>query len=465
MAGYVTPAEQIRMIPEFKSCNQMLKYLLLPLFFLLLFLTAATAQTTDDTEDPFEEDPFFTKPIQEVLSPARFRENLRKQRDRVLLHGGIDTRNRDINGFSNYPGLSTLMPNLQNIRFNRVDGLSLGFRVDQLNWSEYREVRPFGFADYSFARKRINYGIGLERVFGQRKAFKLGVEYHNTTDSDDQWRLGPTENSLFSLFSGYDFMDYYNRRGVNAYIVLRQSAWIDHTISFRIDEKNSLSTNTKFNFFGGRSNVRANPGISEGRYQYFLYALNYNPRNYLQFRNLSFAGDITLQFGDFDNFATDYRHNRYEAELRSLVKIDRLSAVKARFRAGSVTGTGIPSNFALGGIGSLRAHPYKSIRGERMLLTNIELMMGNWQGADRWNEDWISSKRVYYSLFADFGWVNSPNYSGNNPISGFGSFRFADIKTDLGVSLNFSVVRFELAWQAADILGTPVFWFRLNQAF
>ncbi|MFU8860701.1 MAG: DUF5686 family protein [Cyclonatronaceae bacterium] len=443
----------------------MFKYFLLPLFCLLLLFASATAQTTDDAEDPFENDPFFTQPIQEVLSPARFRENLRKQRDRVLLHGGIDTRYRDISGYSNFPGLSTLMPNLQNIRFNRVDGLALGFRVEPLNWSEYREVRPFGFANYSFARKRINYGIGLERVFGHRKRFKLGVEYHNTTDSDDQWRLGSTENSLFSLFSGFDYMDYYNRRGVSAYMVFRHSAWFDHTLSFRIDEHHSLDTNTKFNMFGGRSNVRVNPEINEGRYQYFLYSLNYNTKNYMQFRNLSFAGDITVQLGDFDNFATDYRHNRYEAELRSLIKIDRLSAVKARFRAGSATGAEIPSNFALGGVGSLRAHPYKSIMGERMLLTNVELLMGNWQARDRWGNDWISSKRVYYSLFADFGWVNSNRVTGNNPISGFGSFRFADVKTDLGVSVNFSVVRFELAWQAADILGTPVFWVRLNQVF
>ncbi|TVQ14112.1 MAG: hypothetical protein EA364_04825 [Balneolaceae bacterium] len=441
------------------------KYLLLIPTFCLLLFTAAAAQISDDEKDPFEDDPFFTKPIHEVMSPARFRENLKKSRDRVLMHGGIDTRKRDIYGYSNLPGLSTLLPNLHHVRFNRVDGLALGFRVDQLNWSEYREVRPYGFADYSFARKRINYGIGLERVFGQRKKLKLGAEYHNTTDSDDQWRLGLTENSLFSFFSGYDFMDYYNRRGVNAYMVFRQSAWVDHTVSFRVDEYHSLAANTSFNLFGGRSHVRPNPDISEGRYQSFIYALNYNQNNFMQFRNVSMAGDLFVQLGDFDNFATDYRHNRYEAELRSIVRIDRLSAVKARVRAGSVTGEEIPRGFALGGVGSLRAHPYKSITGYRMLLSNVELMMGNWQGHERWNDDWFNSKRVYYSLFADFGWVNSNEISGNSPASGFGDFRFSDVKTDVGVSVNFSVVRFELAWQAADILGSPVFWVRLNPVF
>jgi hypothetical protein len=453
------------MILEFKSSNPMFKYLLLTPIMCILLFTAAVAQVTDDEKDPFEDDPFFTKPIQEILSPARFRDNLKRQRDRVLMHGGIDTRKRDLYGYSDFPGLSTLLPNLQNVRFNRVDGLAIGVRIDQLNWSEYREVRPFGFADYAFARKRFNFGFGLERVFGARKRFKLGAEYHNTTDSDDQWRLGFTENSLFSFFSGYDFMDYYNRRGVNAYMVFRQSSWIDHTISFRVDEYHSLEANTSFNLFGGRSHVRPNPGISEGRYQSLVYALNYNQDDFMQLRNFSLAGDLFVQLGDFSNFATDYRHNRYEAELRSVLKIDRLSALKARFRAGSVTGDEIPRGFALGGVGTMRAHPFKSIKGERMLLSNVELMMGNWQGHQRWNNDWIHSKRVYYSLFADFGWVNSNEISSKNPVSGFGSFRFADVKTDVGVSVNFSVVRFELAWQTADILGTPVFWVRLNPVF
>jgi hypothetical protein len=443
----------------------MIKRLLLTLTAVLVTVVLASAQLPDEENDPFEEDPFFTRPLHELLKPVTFKEELGRRRDRILNSGGVDTEKRDIYGMNDLPGLSTLSPNMPNFRYNRVDGVTLGIKADQLAWGNYREVRPFGFVDYSFGRKRWNYGLGLEHNIGNSRKFKIGAEYHNTTDTDDQWRLGLTENSLFSLFSGFDYMDYYNRRGVNSYLVYRQSPWIDHTLSFRIDEYHSLEANTAYNFFGGRNNVRPNPMVNEGRYQSLLYVLKYNPNQFLQTAGLSLAGDIYIQLGDFDNFATDYRHNRYEAEIRSQLHLDRLSAIRMRLRAGSVSGPEIPRRFAIGGIGSLRAHAFKEFTGDQMLLANVELLMGSWQGHRTWNNDWFHFDRVYYSFFADFGWVNNEPGHEKRPFAGFGNFNTGDIITDVGASVNLGVVRFELAWQTSDILGTPLFWVRLNPSF
>ncbi|HAC14935.1 MAG TPA: hypothetical protein DCE78_03180 [Bacteroidetes bacterium] len=448
----------------------MKKYLLLLLGLMIFAPVVLTAQHENPDEDPFENDPFFTKPLKDWFSTDEMINRVSDRSKRIIRSGGIDDGYRDISGFSSNPGFSYLDRMHSWVRFNRVDALYLGIQSERYaDWGRKndRALNPYWAVGYSFGRKDWLYTVGIERVFGFNRNFILGATHQRITDSEDQWRVGWTENSLYSFFSVHDFMDYYSRMGTQFYAVYRPDQKVELTIAYSDDDYTSLAKNSDFSVFGDGSNVRENHAIDEGKLQLLKTGFQFNPKDAMLSPGFSLAADLTGEFSDMISSNSDYSYDRVQAELRSIAVLDESAVLRNRLKLVSVTGNAPDfKHIPLGGISTMRATPFKSMMGSHSVLFNTELMFG-FEAGKIYMEDVldIDLKSFKFSFFADMGWTNGVSGNGLKLMDGFEDFSLKDFKTDVGFGVNLSAMRFEAAWNSNDLTTTPVIWLRFNPTF
>lgn len=448
----------------------MKRYLFLLILTLFIAPHALVAQSEESKSDPFKDDPFFTKPIDQWFSVDNVVDRVSKRAERMKRGGGVDDGFRDLGGFSTNPGFSYLDRMGTGIRFNRVEALYIGLHIDRstnLGGSRNSGFDTYGSIGYSFGRKDWLYTLGIERAFGPKQNALFGVNYARVTDSDDNWRVGSVENSLYSFFSVFDYKDYYDRQGAQIYGVIQPVGNVELSVSYSDEKYKSLQKETGFSVFGKGSSVRENPMIDEGQLQLFRFGLQLNPKDRLQNHFWGGSLDFDAEYSDLTG-NSDFDYQRYQLETRNVLLLDPGAALQNRIKLVSVTGTAPNFKYVpLGGISTMRATPFKSMMGSHVVLINTELNFGFFRSVGYEYEDIldIDMSMTSFSIFADLGWTNGSFRPTNSIFDGFDEFTFGDMAADVGVGVNFSSFRVEAAWKANDLAKNPVFWIRLNPTF
>lgn len=341
------------------------------------------------------------------------------------------------------------------VRYNRVEGLVVGFAHDPLSWTTRDRGRVYGQVSYAFGLDDLRYEVGAETRIGRREDLvdvKFGGAYHQNTGTEDLWKSNWVENSLAAALFKTDFFDYHETEGWTLYTVMRVTPYVQFSAGYRSDAWRSLSRNVSWSLFGG-DGFRVNPGVVEGDMRSLVFAveggkvvsLSRHPRGVV-FRAEAEVGQGLG--GDFD-------FSRYVGDVRGYARLSRVSGFSLRMRGGFTEGSvPVQKAFTLGGVGTMRAYPQNLYRGTRMLLANAELALHEPEIMD-----WLLDDMMLLGLF-DAGWTNA-----------FGSDAFAwdDVvpSAGLGLALDDRNLRFELAWPLRD-LGTgrnPTFMLRLNPTF
>lgn len=453
---------------------------------ILLIPVVALGQQNGE-EDPFKNDPLFTKPLDSFFKENRSNDPAdppARVRIRYLNDEGLDYDDFLEAGPYNSSPLYGLYPTLPMIHFNRVDGLFLGLRKERMQWYDrgnllgIPNIRPHGMLGYSFGLKDWQYSLGLEKYLGKKRHVMIGAEIHDATSTDDFWRVGLNETTLTSFAAGYDYLDYYNQQGWGAYVLFRTNRLFEGGVSLNADQHSTLQPQTDWALFGADGRYRPNPpvafenGAAVDSIDIASISVNasFNPKRLLLSRHFTFSASGSVEFGDPGIAASDYNFTKYSAELISFINFEPGSIFKHRLRAGSITGQA-PSvkAFQLGGLGTLRALPYKALPvnsyGDNlMILSNAEMHFG---GPDLGRHGWINTDDFYISLFLDSGWTgySTDQTEQDNPFTGFEEFKFADLEHNGGFGFGSSLIRGEVAWDLRNTSRAPVFWLRFNPTF
>lgn len=451
-----------------------------------------SAQTDGGTEEesPFKNDPFFASPIKELLKKPSDSLNedssTGKPRDaRHYVTGmneeGIDHHGALEAGPYKSSALYSAYPNLPMIHFNRVNGVFLGLRKERMQWYPdddlfgIENIHPHGMFGYSFGQKEWQYTLGLEKFIGRKRHVMLGAEYHKATATDDQWRVGLTETTLTSLTAGYDFLDYYKQQGWGTYLLLRSNRYFEGGVAYNNDRFTSLGPSTDFALFGSGNRYRFNPPVDVingapvdvADISALTFSASFNPKRLVFSRYFTLSLNTAWEKAGPDISDSEYSYDKYSGEVISYINFEPGGVLKYRIKAGGITGQApLFKSFGLGGIGSLRALPYKSMGpANEMILSNAEVQFGRPDHSVA--KGWIDFDDFYLSLFLDSGWTNYNQDLENarGPFTGFDEFRFADLKHNGGFGIGSSLIRGELAWDFNNISRAPVLWIRLNPTF
>jgi hypothetical protein len=474
------------------------RILLTYLFMMLLGSVSVMAQTSSSEEDPFKNNPFFSKPLDELLNSKEKPDTTaqEKDHDHDSDHRGSDVRRYvhrinneglDFGGFfeagpysSN--SLYASYPVMPMVHFNRVNGLFLGVREERMQWYSYNDffdvidLHPHGMIGYSFGQREWQYEAGLERYLGFNNRIMIGAEIYNATTTDDFWRVGLTETSFTSILAGYDYLDYYKQRGWGAYLLARSYRFFEGGVSYNQNQFNSLEVESDFWLFGKKNLYRPNPPVEimNGEAVDTLdvgsltFSASFNPKHILILPRFTFSLAGLMELADPGYGTSDYEYQKYTAEFISYLNIEPGAVIKYRLKAGSITGDApVMKEFHLGGPGSLRAQPFKVLpfgadAGNRMLLSNAEIQFGS---SDYWNDGWIDVDDFYISLFLDSGWTSDYTGPNTNALDGFSDFSFDKLEHSGGFGLGTNSIRGEIAWDLNNTDQAPIIWIRFNPTF
>lgn len=364
-------------------------------------------------------------------------------------------------------------PALQNIRYNRVDGLFLGVQKDRMNYTRgdflgIENIELHGSLGYSFGQQDIQYMVGVETALDADRRLIIGGEYHKATTTEDYWRAGRTENSISAFAVGYDVYDYYQSEGLGFYGLLNLNQFLEIGISYNNEQYSSLDQHTDYSVFQTYT-FRDNPGIDRNfssiEQQSFTFGISINPEQSIQHSILSSSLSLKAEIANLLGSGNDFFYNKYLAESKSYLKLNSSTLLQWRVMGGSITGTAPDfKQFALGGIGTMRAIGYKMLTGNQMILSNLQLEFGESQNS---NNGWPDLNDASLLLFLDSGWsqLNDDLYSEDNPIRAFTEFSLSGLSHNAGIGLGLGMLRFEVAYPVAGAEGMTTYWIRLNPAF
>ncbi|MFQ6615505.1 MAG: hypothetical protein ACE5HZ_01880 [Fidelibacterota bacterium] len=287
--------------------------------------------------------------------------------------------------------------------YNRNEGLLL----TPFNWHWDRQSRSslrLSFTlGYRFGQKQTAGRLTLEKRLGQR-FFPPGIpsllafaSAFRQTRTDDDYRLPEMENSLASLLARQDFYDRWDEEGAEVGLAMTHPV-VNLNGAYRVTEIDSLSVTRR----------QARVFQKDRLFRKALAAIPDNVRTVLAtVRVKTVALDpLTTGLGFAITAERILQADLIEPFTRWLGRITANWEVapdvvlRSRFLAGSARGT-LPDYrfFAVGGLGSVSAYPYKDQKGDRMVQVNSELILL----PEFIGRDWL------ISLFSDLGhaWMHA----------------------------------------------------------
>ncbi len=350
------------------------------------------------------------------------------------------------------------------IRYNRVEGLFLGFYVPKSSFHQDQRLHAnlYGHAGYGIHNKRGRYQIGLEKWIFDSFRFTIGGELHDLTDTQDDWIIPTFENSLAAILIREDFRDYYRRVGGSAYLAQNITENLKLEVGYHKDQFYNMPRKTNWSVFGGDKKFRENPLIDEIEMKSVYANVGLDTRNDEKYPQQGWYINLMGEFAgpDLDNDQVDF--DRFILDIRRFQPIGYGENLDFRLRMGSSRGQ-LPAQFRydLGGLSSLRGYHFKEFEdGDRMVLGNAEYRIYgsriNFIGIDDLN----------FILFADAGLVwNAVDNSA--PENSFEQLTWDDLKTDMGFALsNYDGnVRLSFTQRLDDRKKPVVITFRIRRPF
>lgn len=258
--------------------------------------------------------------------------------------------------------------------YQRVDGLSLIFR-QELYHHDWRVPEIYLKEIYSAKQDKWFYDVGIDQRLFASVPLYVGASVYKITDSNpmDKEIITTAENGLAAFFFKEDYRDYFTRDGSTLRARLELPAHSTFKVEYLDDRYTSLERLADWSLFRGSTMFRYNPPIDEGDMNSIIASYTLNTVN--SDRCVPNGAIITLAAekagGDWGG---DFDFTTVMFDARNYVKLSPYQFLRYHFKLNSRTQGTLPlqREFYVGGIGTLRGHDYKELRGDQMILGSIE---------------------------------------------------------------------------------------------
>lgn len=284
--------------------------------------------------------------------------------------------------------------------YNRVDGITLGMQFPRPGWwaNNNHNFALLGKGGYSFASKRWQYQLGLERGTSSDYRFAFGGEFHDLTDTQDKWIICDHENGLAAFFIKEDFRDYYNRCGYSLYASQNFGKATKLLASYQNDDFRNMEPKTTWSLFGRGKSFRPNPyALPYGFIEANGFDAPLNIKSVAATLSIDTRNDqkrptkgwhvVAFAERAGKEMQNEIEFERYIVNIAHYMPLSWDENITFRIRAGSSSGILPPMYwYDLGGLSTLRGFQHKEYSGDRMVLGNIEYCLragdANFLGVD-----------------------------------------------------------------------------------
>ncbi len=308
-----------------------------------------------------------TGPVERYSCECELRDRVYEEEDKVVFRERLDPRAVRIQ-----PSVKPGLPNRTDYQLLRI-GLKREnpLHRDPYVWAEALLHVPL----WKESGGHLGFNMDISIPLGSENN-RLIVRGFKETFTNDAWQLSRCENSLAVIYTGDDFADYYERRGVSAGV--RSRSW-DHLIlesRLSFQEDVSLSARSLPSLFSSRQKFRANPPIREGKRFFLTVSLELDTRRVRYSPTQGWRLDMTAEKGfadgpgDFSYLTLDVEATRYN-RLPLGLGLDIRTKLFSAF--GEIPEQNTMSLNGYGGIRGVSDDPFPVHRGDRLALLSVEL--------------------------------------------------------------------------------------------
>lgn len=340
--------------------------------------------------EPFNE-PAARRAIRRVLAPSAGGVSLRtievvERAGRRLLRITVRRKEGDVSFAAG--------ANSREDFFNPVDGLAFPVSLNAVVFdrSGFNYTFIGGFASWKFARDDAGYSVGVERPLLSNTRLFLGSEMHDLTATDDMWRLVDLEQTVAAAGFKNTFRDYYRRRGVQVHAGVRPNGHNEFVASWRWDRHEPLANATDFSLWRTDREYRANPLVADAELGALVLAYSFDSQD-LDDESIAqrfarhlvddlFRSGLRNRSGWRIDWTSeiaghamkgDYEFTRHILNARGTTRLGARQTIAVRGLFGWSDGElPLERQFAVGGIGSVRAYKFKEAVGKELALFNAE---------------------------------------------------------------------------------------------
>lgn len=281
------------------------------------------------------------------------------------------------------------------MRFDPETGWRPGFRLRGAR--AFQRQRPDGDG-------RNLYEMAFTFPLLPSRKTRLDLSLHRWTDDDGFGQIGSVENAAATFFYRWDFRDWFEREGFTAQLTSDLGARASLFARWTADDFTSITelADGTAPMFRQDEPMRENPAIDDGGIRSVTLGAGYDSRASRDMPTRGMWHRVSMETSG-GGLGGDFTFHRWLGDFRAYVSPSPSHRVKTRVMLGT-SGTDdvlpLQRTFAIGGVGTLRATPFRQYRGDHLFL---------------WNADWAwevfrrSSKNVAIKTglsvvaFSDFG--------------------------------------------------------------
>lgn len=268
------------------------------------------------------------------------------------------------------------------IDYNRVDqwvlGLELLYQPERgMNPAmKLRVVRAFQRKNPGGTDGRMLYDLRLDQPLVRGRLLRARVARYRKTDDDHFGHIRPLENALATALFRWDFRDWFEREGFEVGLAGEWGPRWSAAARWNADDYTSITelADGVAPAFRRHEPLRENPAIDDGRIQAVTLGAAFDSRSTPAQPRSGMLHRVEVETAG-GSLGGDRTYHRYRGDLRLYVSPSPSHLFKTRLMAGT-TGRDdalpLQKSFAIGGVGTLRATPFRQFRGNHLFLWNAD---------------------------------------------------------------------------------------------
>ena len=293
--------------------------------------------------------------------------------------------------------------------YNRVDQYTLGFdmlykpTVGLKPGLRIRVARAFQRQDDPGDGVML-YDMGLTQPLVPSRAIRLDVALYEKTDDDHFGQIGGFENALATWALRWDFRDWFQRTGFTGGLSADFGTRWSASARWSADDYTSITrlADGIAPAFRQDEPMRENPAIDDGRLQSVTLAAGYDSRSSKDAPTRGMWHRIEMETAG-GALEGDFTFHRWMGDFRAYVSPSPSHRLKTRVMLGT-TGADdalpLQRTFAIGGVGTLRATPFRQFRGNHLFLWNADWA---WEVLRRSSKNAAVKTALSVVAFSDLG--------------------------------------------------------------
>lgn len=224
--------------------------------------------------------------------------------------------------------------------FNKVEGNGLNFEFSGSRLNN-RRLAFSTETSYGFANKKFKWGVSANYLFGDYRTFNLYMGAHDRVSGlfEESIKYNRLTSTILSLFTKYDFRDYYYEKGFYAGFKSSVFNFLDAEVKYELNKFNTAIVNTDFSFFKRDQAYRTNKIVNDGSVGEVELNLDFDFRRFIEdgyFRRRVGGGSTVITFGaglklaDKNLTGGDFTYTRYSLNLAGRSPLFRTASFNFR---------------------------------------------------------------------------------------------------------------------------------------